>query len=162
MPFRVYTQCSAPLPLLEASLVLPSQDDVQRQLWFSLHCHPFNWIFIFVNRKTLGSSCPLWSDPAGLEVSFVCSHHSADGAHILKQPASCFISSDKMQWHVSYDMPRMFQTLFIICLHGHVTYFFHIFIIPWITCTFRIHNWSSATFKMWKLSLAFSSEKLFS
>jgi hypothetical protein len=73
VPFRVYTLCSAPLPLLEASLVLPSQDNVQHQLWFSLHHHPFKWIFIFVKRKTLGSFCPLWSDPAGpwtLEVTF--------------------------------------------------------------------------------------------
>jgi hypothetical protein len=32
VPFRVSTVCSATLPLLEASLVLPSQDDVRHQL----------------------------------------------------------------------------------------------------------------------------------
>ena len=151
VPFRAYTLCSAPHPLLEASLVLPSLDDVQHQLWFGLHYHPFNWIFIFVNRKTLGSFCLSWSDPAGpwtREVSFVCGHHSADGAHILKQPASCFISSDKLQWHVSYDMSRMLKTLLIICLHSDMTYFFQIFIIPWMTCMLRIHNQSSAIFEL--------------
>jgi hypothetical protein len=129
VPFRVYTLCSASPPLLGASLALPSQDDVQQQLWFILHYHPFNWILIFVNGKTLGSFCTSWSDhadPWTCEVSFVCGHHSADGTHILKQPASCFESSDKMQRHVSYDMPRMLQTLLIICPNGDLTYFFHI------------------------------------
>ena len=121
VPCRVYTLCSAPLPLIEASLVLPSQDYVWHQLWFSLHCHAFNWIFIFVNRKTLGSFCLSRSDHAGprtCEISFVCGRQSKEGAHILKQPVSCFMSSDKMHWHVSYDMPRMLQTLLINCPQG--------------------------------------------
>jgi hypothetical protein len=52
---------------------------------------------------------------------------------LLSLPASYFMSSDKMQCHVSYDMPRMFQTLLIICPHGDLTYFFHVVIIPTTT-----------------------------
>jgi len=67
-----------------------------------------------------------------------------------------------MQWCVSYGMPRMSKMLLIICLHGDLTHFFQIFIIPWMTRMFRIHNQSSATFELWKAFLGILSKKLFS
>ena len=99
VPCEVYTPGPVPLPLLEASpgnsisWCSPAPPVIQLESpqcpGIFVHLTGFSSFGTGMCQK--GSFCPLWPYTVGFcthQVSYISGHHSADGAQIMKHPAS--------------------------------------------------------------------------